>query len=210
MDRQTTHPEQVKQIRLPVARMPLQRIQDRRRRQPFVDEQRQRRHVEGQPLRLARPVQERLGERLQRAGIFAGRGERLPGVGEFAPGKLAGLNHGGEPLDPALQRGDFLLRPLARMVQPVPVERRRQRRVVAVGNRILFLAELRLRANIGPQQRTRLRAPFGAAHLADLARRLLPVRHPCARSFDNQTARESCGRQASPGRRMGQILSSSW
>ena len=53
----------------------------------------------------------------------------------------------------------------------------RQRRVVAPGGRFPLLAELRLRADIGPEQRVRLGMPvaFGASSLVLPAHRRVPV-----------------------------------
>ena len=53
------------QLHLPVALVPLERLEDRLRREPLVDEERQRRHVEREPLGLAGPVEERPRQRLQ-------------------------------------------------------------------------------------------------------------------------------------------------
>ena len=93
------------ELHLPVALMSLERLEDRLRREPFVDEERQRRHVEGEPLGLAGPVEERLAKRLELASECAHLLERL------------GLE------DPR----DQLLPALAGRVLPVPVERRRER-----------------------------------------------------------------------------------
>ena len=64
MERQLRVCEEL-ELHLPVALVPRERLEDRLRRQPLVDEQRQRRHVEGEPLGLAGPVQERPAQRLQ-------------------------------------------------------------------------------------------------------------------------------------------------
>ena len=44
---------------------PGERLEERPGQEPLADEQRQRRHVEREPLRLARPVEEGARERLQ-------------------------------------------------------------------------------------------------------------------------------------------------
>jgi hypothetical protein len=50
---------------LPVALVSLKRFEDRLRRQPLVNEKRQRRHVEREALRLSGPVEERPRECFQ-------------------------------------------------------------------------------------------------------------------------------------------------
>src|SRR2546425_6128859 len=59
-------------ILLLVALVALERFDDGLGGEPFVDEQRQRGHVEREPLRLARPAEEGLRERLQAAEGFLG------------------------------------------------------------------------------------------------------------------------------------------
>ncbi|MFO0006130.1 MAG: hypothetical protein ACK559_33910, partial [bacterium] len=64
--------EVCEEARLLVPLVLLQRVENRAGGQPLMDEQRQRRHVERQPLRLARPVEERARHRLQLPGRVAG------------------------------------------------------------------------------------------------------------------------------------------
>jgi hypothetical protein len=115
-------------LHLPVALVSLQRLEDRLGRQPFVDEERQRRHVERQPLGLAGPVEEWLGEAGQFVGSHASLFERAR-VEDLLDERLAAL---------------------ASDVLAIPVECGRQRRVVPVGLRRLALGELRLRPDLGP------------------------------------------------------------
>ena len=67
---------------------------------------------------------------------------------------------------------------------PGPVERRGKRWIVTVGGRQLLLAELRLHADVGPQQRARLgvRIAAGAPSPFGPARLLLPGWHRLRRS----------------------------
>ena len=119
-DGEAALPEEIEHVHLAVAGIPLQGFEDRGGGQPLVHEQRQGRHVEGEPLGLPGPVE--------------GRGE------------------GG---------------------------------VVAPGGRRLLLAELRLRAGLGPEQGARLGvrvapgAPLLAGPVRVLLRRLLPAGHRC-------------------------------
>jgi hypothetical protein len=53
------------QLHLPVALVASKGLEDRLRREPLVHEERQRRYVEREPLRLADPVEERFPKRLQ-------------------------------------------------------------------------------------------------------------------------------------------------
>ena len=141
---------------------PFEGLHDRGGGQPLVDEQGQRRHVEREPFGLAGPVEKGLRQRLQLADFGARSGQLLACGVEVVVGYAVGVclaDVGGEPRDALAQRGDLRLRPLARRVPSVPVERRRQRRVVAPGGGLLFLAELRLRADLGPEQRARLGVP---------------------------------------------------
>ena len=95
------------------------------RGEPLVDEERQRRHVERQPLGLAGPVEERLRQRLQLR-----RPPPWPASDASRPPGSARIS-----ASPCSRAG----------VLPVPVERRRERRVVAVGLRRLLLLELQVR-----------------------------------------------------------------
>ena len=101
-----------------------------------MDEERQRRDVEREPLGLAGPVEERPREPAELRGRLLRLLERAR-VEDLLDERLAAL---------------------ARRVLPVPVERGRERRVVAVGLRRLALPELRLRPDLGPQQRLLLMA----------------------------------------------------
>ncbi|MEB2338360.1 MAG: hypothetical protein OZ918_07035 [Nitrospirales bacterium] len=95
-----------------------------------MDEQRQGRHVEGQPFGFARPIQEGLTEALEfRRGGF-GFFERL-GVEDFLDERLALLTG---------------------WIRGVPIERGRERRIVAVGLGRFLLLELRLRADLRPHE----------------------------------------------------------
>ena len=162
MDRQIALAEQVEEVGLAVAPVSLQGLHDRGGGQPLMDEQRQGRHLERQPFGLSGPVEERLRQRLQGVDFGAGRGH-LPASGvEVGAGNRARIpftEPRGEPCDALPQRGDLRLRPLSRRVPSVPVEGRRQRRVVAPGGRLLLPAELRLRTGIGPEQSARLGMP---------------------------------------------------
>ena len=57
--------EQVEHVELLVALVALERFDDRLGGEPLMHEQRQGGHVEREPLRLARPVQERRAHRLE-------------------------------------------------------------------------------------------------------------------------------------------------
>jgi hypothetical protein len=57
-------PKQV-QPELRVELVPLERLDDALGREPLMHEQRERGHLKGEPLRLARPVQERRAHRLE-------------------------------------------------------------------------------------------------------------------------------------------------
>ena len=57
-----TAKERVEEVLLLIVPVPGQRVENGPSRETLVDEQGQCRHVEGKPLRLARPVQERTGQ----------------------------------------------------------------------------------------------------------------------------------------------------
>ena len=115
-----------------------------------MDEQGQRRDVEGQALGLARPVQEGPA---QPAELLDGLVQRPDGcqhraVGDpelLGPVERVSRRESGGALDEVQEP----LPELARGVLAVPVERRGERRVVPVGGRRLLLPELRLRAHLG-------------------------------------------------------------
>ncbi|HEY8724018.1 MAG TPA: hypothetical protein VIL92_09200 [Gaiellaceae bacterium] len=123
-------------------------LEDRLRREPLMDEQRQGRDVERQPLGLTGPVEERRAECLQSvdcvlepADLDAVERSRLrEAVRRIEFRRL--LDLGEEPF-PQLARG----------ILAVPIEGRGERRVVPVPLWRLLLLELRLGADIGPKQR---------------------------------------------------------
>ena len=141
----------------------LHRGQNGLGRQPLVDEQRQGRHFEGQPLRFPGPVEKRAGKALQRGGVVAnlpqllyrrlarGRGEGFRAVTERPQQRV----------HPPLDGGDLPVRFLAPRVLPVPLERRGERRVVAVLARGLPRLEVRLRPDVRPAQGGGLRVAVG-------------------------------------------------
>jgi hypothetical protein len=112
-----------------------------------VHEERKRRHVEREPLGLARPIQERAPEQL----------ELFDGIAQARDLDVAGPPRLSEPvwgieLRSLLDLRQEPLSELASRILPVPVERRRKRRVVPIGLGRLSLPKLSLRANLGPQQ----------------------------------------------------------
>ena len=104
-------------LHLLVALVGLERLHDGLRREPLVDEERQRRHVEREPFRLAGPVEERLAESLQCIDCVLQ-------PADFDVAEAARL---GEPVRRVERRrlldlSEQPLRELARGVLPVPVE----------------------------------------------------------------------------------------
>src|SRR3989442_128824 len=79
--------EEVEEGQFPRPPVPLQGLEDGLRREPLVDEERQRGHVEGEPLGFARPVQERPAQRfellrgrlglIEALGLYDGADERF-------------------------------------------------------------------------------------------------------------------------------------
>ena len=182
---QVTLAEQVEQVDLALPRMALQRLENRRRRKPLVDEKRQRRHVEGQPLGLPGPVEKGLGQPLQRGGVVPGCRELCSGLGEIVfrnASAVRGIDDRRQLRDALLQGGDPRLALLPGRILSVPVQGRRERRVVAVGGRRLLLAELRLHADVGPQEGARLGMGVtpGAPPFPRPARLLLSRCHLCS------------------------------
>jgi hypothetical protein len=113
-----------------------------------VYEKRQRRHVEREPLSLPRPVEKWLRERPQPLNRIC------------QPGNLDALERPWlrEPVRRIERRCvlDLCEEPLpelANRVLSVPIQRRRERRVVAVALGRLLLLELSLRPDIGAKQR---------------------------------------------------------
>ena len=116
-----------------------------------MDEERQRRHIEAEPLRLARPVQEWPLNGLQ----------LLHSVFQTMHGGQRLAVRAGDPLRllEAVRRGqlgrlrDARQQPLAQptaAVAFVPAQSRVQRSVIAVCPGLLALLELRLCAHVGP------------------------------------------------------------
>ncbi len=71
----------------------------------------------------------------------------------------------GRPLD----RAEQPFTQLARAVAAVPIERRRERRIVTVGLWRLLLSELRLRAHFWPHEQCLVRMRVAPSDFADLA-----------------------------------------
>ena len=181
-DGEVALPEEVEQVDLPVPGVSFQRLEDGRRREALVHEQGERRHVEGGPFGLTRPVEERLGELLQLGRLRLRSGELLPQLRKNAPGDfvaVAGIDDARQPRDAVRERRELRLGPLTGGVLLIPVERRRERGVVAVRGRRHLLPELRLRAHVRPEQRARLRMRVALRPplLPGTARRLRPSRH---------------------------------
>jgi hypothetical protein len=112
-----------------------------------VDEERQSRHIKREALYLAGPVEERSRQRLQSIDCVlqavdlyvAERPRRVEPVRRRELRRLLDLRE--QPLPE-----------LARRVLPVPVERRREPRVVPVRLRRLLLPELGLCADVGTKE----------------------------------------------------------
>jgi hypothetical protein len=154
-DRMLRVAEQFKQRALRVALVADQRLDDRLGRESFMDKERKGRHVEREPLGLARPVEEGPAEGRQLAEQF----ERLGRGG--AEGFVAGIG-GQRVVDPRQPPAEFReqrLALLAGRVLTVPVERRGERGVIAVGPGRLLLLEPGLRADVGPDRAVGLAVP---------------------------------------------------
>ena len=97
------------ELQLPVALVAGKRLQDRLGRKALVDEQRQRGHVEREPLRLARPVEERPRERFQPL-------DRVGETGYLDVAELARLGEGVRRVEPGclVDLGDEPLAELSR------------------------------------------------------------------------------------------------
>ena len=192
--RQIAFAEQVERPCRSFARMAFQRLQYGGGRKPLMNEQRQGRDVERQPFGLPRPVQKGPRQRRQ----FVRRGPRRF---QFAPRpravafrrRIRPVENSRERADMRLQRGNFRFRLFARGVPPVPVERGRKRRIVVVAGGRLFLAELRLRPDVGPEQRAGFRVRVGAG----LRRR--PGRFPLRRGRHGRFLRVFRRVRAAPG-----------
>ena len=142
--------EQLEHGLLLVALVAGQRLDDGLGGQALVDEERQRRHVEGQPFGLARPVEEWAR---QTAELLDGVLERADGGehGAIGGAQLARLVEGvgrGEGRGLRYQAQEPFA-DLSGGVLPVPAQRGRKGRVVSVGRRGLLLPELGLRPDLG-------------------------------------------------------------
>ncbi len=156
-----------------IAPVTAQRLEHGLRAEPLVHEQRQRRHLERQPLCLPCPVEERPRQPLQLSDRVGERSHRrdhptapvaeLLRLLELRPGQPARfVDLRQQPLPQA-----------ARAVLRVPVKGRAQRAVVAVRRGRLLLLELRLRADVGSQQHLRVRMPVCIRRPATRRHRLL-------------------------------------
>ena len=137
--------------------------EDRLRRQPLVDEQRQRGNLEGEPLRLPRPVEEGLREGLQGVGVGGGllqlperRREFLRRRSLLSPPELPD-----QVPQPLLQSRQFLFRLFPLRVLAVPVERRGEGRVVAELAGRFPGPEVRVGPDVRPLGGRRLRVLVG-------------------------------------------------
>ena len=166
-------------------RWPDQRLDDGLGREALVDEERQRRDVEREALGLAGPVEERPTEALQRARRPRASERTVTSTRPSSARNSCGESNawGAGSAAPFSISAEQPLAQLARAVLAVPVERGRERRVVAPGRGRLLLAELRLRADVRAHRArlVRMRVPLGRLAAPAGAGRLL--RLGCARHW---------------------------
>src|SRR5208337_4134502 len=133
--------------------MPAKRLDDSRRGQPFVHEQGKCRHVEGEPLRFACPVQERLSERSQLIDrILKISNSRLDCA--VIEDELTGLFEGVRRLELRCipNAADQPIRKVPNAVLSIPIECRGEGGVVSICRGRLLLSKLRLGSRLGPKR----------------------------------------------------------
>ena len=155
--------------------MALEGVDDRRGGQTLMDEKRKRGNVEREAFCLACPVEERLAHRRELVYRVLQPANSCPccvvvelqlarGVEHMRRRQLGGV------LDASQQK----IREIPGAILSVPLQRGRQRRVIAVGDGRLLLLELRLRSDLGAQRAVSLRVAialrFGLFFLGRFAR----------------------------------------